>query len=163
MPVHDIRSQSAPKSTGAAAGTRSHSNEVSIDTQVSIQGVALTLPPSSLASPNTLDRMLEFLGQASTSSPLSKSVLAVALHLAEDEDTVFEDPHLRETRKCKMAYRFCSLVPLSLMRQAIEAALTSASTLHPIKRASTDCPLSRRARSRIRSRNLGSCKDTSRH
>ena len=35
---------------------------------------------------------------------LSKSVLAVAPHLADDEDTVFEDLYLGETQKCKIAY-----------------------------------------------------------
>ena len=49
--------------------------------------------------------MLELLSQeASTLTSLSKSVLAVALHLGTDEDTVFEDPYLSETQKCKMAY-----------------------------------------------------------
>ena len=60
---------------------------------------------SSDISSNVLDRMFELLGQeASSSTTLSKSVLAVAPHLADDEDTVFEDPHLSETQKCKMAY-----------------------------------------------------------
>ena len=49
--------------------------------------------------------MLELLGQETTSSTsLSKSVLAVAPHLADDEDTVFEDPYLAETQKHKIAY-----------------------------------------------------------
>ena len=49
--------------------------------------------------------MLELLGQeALPSSSLSKSVLAVAPHLAEDEDSIFNDPYLSETQKCKVAY-----------------------------------------------------------
>ena len=56
-------------------------------------------------SPNVLDKMLELLGQETTSSTsLSKSVLAIAPHLADDEDTVFEDPYLGETQKYKIAY-----------------------------------------------------------
>ena len=35
---------------------------------------------------------------------LSKAVLAVAPHLADDEDTVFDDPYLGETQKRKIAY-----------------------------------------------------------
>ena len=54
---------------------------------------------------NVLDKMLELFGQeASTPSTLSKSVLAVAPHLADDEDSVFGDPYLSETQKCKIAY-----------------------------------------------------------
>ena len=57
-------------------------------------------PPSSV-----LDKVLELFGQeAPSSTTLSKSVLAVVPHLADDEDTVFEDPYLGETQKCKMAY-----------------------------------------------------------
>ena len=48
--------------------------------------------------------MLEFLGQALTLSPLSKTVLTVVLHLTEDDDTVFEDSHLCKTWECKIAY-----------------------------------------------------------
>ncbi|KAF8797907.1 hypothetical protein BYT27DRAFT_7041215, partial [Phlegmacium glaucopus] len=60
--------------------------------------------PSDL-SPNTLDKMLELFSQeVSPLSSLSKSVLAVAPHLADDEDSVFEDPHLNDTQKCKIAY-----------------------------------------------------------
>jgi hypothetical protein len=56
-------------------------------------------------SSNVLDKVFEFLGQeVSPSATLSKSVLAVAPHLADDEDTVFEDPYLGETQKCKIAY-----------------------------------------------------------
>lgn len=54
---------------------------------------------------NVLDRMLELLGQVTLpSSTLSKSVLAVAPHLAEDDDSIFKDPFLSETQKCKIAY-----------------------------------------------------------
>jgi hypothetical protein len=64
---------------------------------------AQELPSTSQS--NVLDKMLEFLGQeTSDPSSLSKSVLAVAPHLAEDEDSVFEDPHLSETHKCRIAY-----------------------------------------------------------
>ena len=65
-----------------------------------------TAPAQPAGSPsNALDKMLELLSQeASTLTSLSKSVLAVALHLGKDEDTVFEDPYLSETQKCKMAY-----------------------------------------------------------
>jgi hypothetical protein len=60
---------------------------------------------SSGLSSNVLDKVFEFLGQEVTpSTTLSKSVLAVAPHLADDEDTVFEDPYLGETQKCKIAY-----------------------------------------------------------
>ena len=56
-------------------------------------------------SPNVLNKMLELLGQETASSTsLSKSVLAIAPHLANDEDTVFEDPYLGETQKYKIAY-----------------------------------------------------------
>ena len=54
---------------------------------------------------DVLDRMLELLGQeTSSSTSLSKSVLAVAPHLADDGNTVFEDPYLGETQKYKIAY-----------------------------------------------------------
>ena len=59
--------------------------------------------PSGLSS-NTLDKVFELLGQEESSSSLSKSVLAVAPHLADDDKTVFEDPHLSETQRCKIAY-----------------------------------------------------------
>ncbi|KAF8797569.1 hypothetical protein BYT27DRAFT_7125244 [Phlegmacium glaucopus] len=60
--------------------------------------------PSDL-SPNALDRMFELFSQeVSPPSSLSKSVLAVAPHLADDDDSVFENPHLNETQKCKIAY-----------------------------------------------------------
>lgn len=60
---------------------------------------------SSGLSSNVLDRMFELFGQeASSSATLSKSVLAVAPHLADDEDTIFGDPYLCETQKCKVAY-----------------------------------------------------------
>ena len=52
-----------------------------------------------------LDKVLELLGQEVPSSTnLSKSVLAVAPHLANNDHTVFEDSHLSETQKCKLAY-----------------------------------------------------------
>ena len=51
-------------------------------------------------SSNVFDKMFELLGQdTSSSTSLSKSVLAVAPHLADDEDSVFEDPYLDETQK----------------------------------------------------------------
>lgn len=57
------------------------------------------------SSSSILDKVLELLGQESSStSSLSKSVLAVAPHLAEDEDSIFEDPYLSKTQKCKFAY-----------------------------------------------------------
>jgi hypothetical protein len=66
---------------------------------------AVTPAPSAGLSTNVLDRMFELLGQeASSAAPLSKSVLAVAPHLADDDNTVFEDPYLGETQKCKIAY-----------------------------------------------------------
>ncbi|KAF8801620.1 hypothetical protein BYT27DRAFT_7114507 [Phlegmacium glaucopus] len=56
-------------------------------------------------SSNAFDKMLELFGQeVSPSSSLSKSVLAVAPHLADDNGSVFENPHLNETQKCKIAY-----------------------------------------------------------
>ena len=64
---------------------------------------------------NVLDKMFELFGQESPiSSTLSKSVLAVAPHLADDADTVFEDPYLSETQKCKMAY--ASQKPLLIIK-----------------------------------------------
>ena len=49
--------------------------------------------------------MFELLGQdTSSSTSLLKSVLAVAPHLADDEDSVFKDPYLGETQKCRMVY-----------------------------------------------------------
>jgi hypothetical protein len=49
--------------------------------------------------------MLELFGQeTSSSTSLSKSVLAIAPHLAEDGNTVFEDPYLGETQNYKIAY-----------------------------------------------------------
>ncbi|KAF8804434.1 hypothetical protein BYT27DRAFT_7107276 [Phlegmacium glaucopus] len=49
--------------------------------------------------------MLELFSQeVSPLSSLSKSVLAVAPHLADVKDSVFEDPHLNEMQKCKIAY-----------------------------------------------------------
>ena len=54
---------------------------------------------------NVLDKMFELFGQeASTPSTLSKSVLAVAPHLVDDEDSIFGDPYLSETQKCKVAF-----------------------------------------------------------
>jgi hypothetical protein len=54
---------------------------------------------------NVIDKLFELFGQeASTPSVLSKSVLAVAPHLADDDDSIFGNPYLRETQKCKIAY-----------------------------------------------------------
>jgi hypothetical protein len=54
---------------------------------------------------SVLDKMFELFGQeALSSTTLSKSVLAVAPHLADDEDTILGDPYLCETQKCKVAY-----------------------------------------------------------
>ena len=68
---------------------------------------AIPATPSRFPS-NILERiMLELFGQESPSSTsLSKSVLAVTPHLADDDGTVFksEDPYLSETQKCKVAY-----------------------------------------------------------
>jgi hypothetical protein len=56
-------------------------------------------------SPNVFDKVFELLAQESSSSSLlSKLVLAVAPHLANNIDTLFEDPYLNETQKCKAAY-----------------------------------------------------------
>lgn len=66
--------------------------------------VAVSALSSGLSS-NVLDKMFELFGQESpSSSTLSKAVLAVAPHLADDADTVFEDPYLGETQKCKVAF-----------------------------------------------------------
>lgn len=66
--------------------------------------VAVPALSSGLPS-NVLDKMFELFGQeASAPSALSKSVLAVAPHLADDEDSVFGDPYLNETQKCKVAF-----------------------------------------------------------
>jgi hypothetical protein len=76
-------------------------------TWASLQSKLETLAPAPTSgfSPDVLDRMLELFGQDSSSSTsLSKSVLAVAPHLADDEDTIFDDPYLCETQKCKIAY-----------------------------------------------------------
>ena len=60
---------------------------------------------SGSASSVLLDKVLELLSQESSSpSSLSKTVLAVAPHLAEDEGSIFDDPYLSETQKCKFAY-----------------------------------------------------------
>ena len=62
-------------------------------------------PITSSGTSNVLDKVLELLGQDTLpSSSLSKSVLAVAPHLAEDDDSIFRDPFLSETQKCKIAY-----------------------------------------------------------
>lgn len=64
-------------------------------------------PAGSSDSSNALERVLELLASGEEtvpSSSLSKSVIAVAPHLAEDEDSVFKDPYLSETQKCKTAY-----------------------------------------------------------
>ena len=56
-------------------------------------------------SSNVFERMLQLVRQESPSpSSLSKSLLAIAPHLADDDDSVFNDPYLSETRKYKMAY-----------------------------------------------------------
>lgn len=63
--------------------------------------------PAPFSSPSSsfVDKMLDFLGHdAASSTSLSKAVLAVAPHLANDEDTIFEDPYLKETHNCKIAY-----------------------------------------------------------
>jgi hypothetical protein len=55
--------------------------------------------------PNTLERVLELLKQdIEPSSSLSKAVLDIAPHLAEDEDSVFKDPYLSETQRFKVVY-----------------------------------------------------------
>ena len=54
---------------------------------------AVSAAPSPDLSTNVLDKVFELLGQESSSSTsLSKSMLVVAPHLTEDENTVFEDP-----------------------------------------------------------------------
>ena len=61
--------------------------------------------PVTSGSSNVLDRMLKLLGQeALPFSTLSKSVLAIAPHLAKDKDSIFKDPYLGETQKCKVVY-----------------------------------------------------------
>jgi hypothetical protein len=65
----------------------------------------VTLVLSSDLPSSVLGRMFELFEQeASPPTTLSKFVLAVAPRLADDEYTVFEDPYLCETPKCKMAY-----------------------------------------------------------
>jgi hypothetical protein len=60
---------------------------------------ASAAPPSGL-SPSIFDRMLEIFGQeTSTPSLLSKSVLAIAPHLADNDDSVFKDPY-SEVQDC---------------------------------------------------------------
>ena len=69
--------------------------------------LAETAPAATSSSSSSVlfDKVLEFLSQESSSpSTLSKSVLAAAPHLADDEDSIFEDPYLGETQKCKFAY-----------------------------------------------------------
>ena len=68
--------------------------------------LAYTDPAASPDSSNVFERMLQLVGQESSSSPssLSKSLLAIAPHLADDNDSVFNDPYLNETQKYKMAY-----------------------------------------------------------
>ena len=66
-----------------------------------------TVPVTSPESSGALERVLELLAsrqEISPSSSLSKSVIAVAPHLIEDEHSVFKDPYLGETQKCKIAY-----------------------------------------------------------
>ena len=70
-----------------------------------LEAAAPTTSASASCSRDVIDRMLELFGQeASSSTSLSKSILAVALHLADDGNTVFEDPYLGETQKYKVAY-----------------------------------------------------------
>ncbi|KAF8806497.1 hypothetical protein BYT27DRAFT_7257225 [Phlegmacium glaucopus] len=60
---------------------------------------------SSDLPPDALDKVLELFSQeVMPTSSLSKSVLAVAPHLADDDDLVYENPFLNETQKCKIAY-----------------------------------------------------------
>jgi hypothetical protein len=62
-------------------------------------------PTQSLTSPNVFNKVFKLLAQESSSSSLlSKSVFAVALHLADDIDTLFEDLYFNEIQKCKAAY-----------------------------------------------------------
>jgi hypothetical protein len=86
------------------------------------------LPASSQS--DVLDKMLELFGQESSDpSSLSKSVLAVAPHLAEDGDSVFDDPHLAETHKCRIAYAgqkpFENLVTKAQGRKVLEPIANS--------------------------------------
>ena len=70
-----------------------------------LEAAAPATSASASCSRNILDRMLELFGQeTSSSTSLSKSVLAIAPHLAEDGNTVFEDPYLGETQNYKIAY-----------------------------------------------------------
>jgi hypothetical protein len=63
------------------------------------------LQPNPLTSPNIFDKVFELLAPKSSSlSLLSKLVLAVAPHLADNIDTLFKDSYLNETQKCKAAY-----------------------------------------------------------
>jgi hypothetical protein len=56
-------------------------------------------------SSDIFDKVFELLAQESSSSSLlSKLVLAVAPHRADDINTLFKDPYLNETQKCKAAY-----------------------------------------------------------
>ena len=64
-----------------------------------------TNPVAPAESSNALDRMLElFRHEVSSPSSLSKSLLAIAPHLADDDNSIFNDPYLSETQKYKMAY-----------------------------------------------------------
>ena len=70
-----------------------------------LEATAPTMSTGTGCSRDVLDKMLELFGQeTSSSTSLSKSVLAVAPHLAEDGNTVFEDPYLSETQNYKIAY-----------------------------------------------------------
>ena len=84
-----------------------HAKAVDDAAWASLRSKLVDAAPAALSgSPSSvLDRVLEFLGQETpSSSSLSKSVLAVAPHLAEDEGSIFDDPYLSETQKCKFAY-----------------------------------------------------------
>ena len=60
---------------------------------------------SSDASSNVLDEVFQILAQEdSPSTLLSKLVLAVAPHFADNNDSLFEDPYIYKTQKCKVAY-----------------------------------------------------------
>lgn len=73
---------------------------VSLHAKLEACAPQLASDPSSIVLDSL--RVFEILGQeASLSTSLSKSVLAVAPQLADDEDTVFEDPYLNQTQKCK--------------------------------------------------------------
>ena len=89
-----------------------------------------TGPSPSGTSSSFLDKLLELVNQeASGSSSLSKSVLAVAPHLAEDEHSIFDDPYLCETQKCKIAYAgqkpFENLIIKAQGRKVIEPIANS--------------------------------------